>query len=313
MTTRMTKDHNKNKHRREFILHSNISNPNLSKSPIFFVALSSIIIVTIFFSIGFILKNEMKTKLSLPVLMNKELINFSNSIDFVHVSEPLFYSNSINIVKDRMYVDRDDNKNLLDEYHLSLKIIEQFSITNYKNFDINLDLDEDFKNQLLDFFNKNSCLMMKNDPKCSINYIKDTYRFGLNGYISMILKKTRTISIHIDNFMKMSNQTTDDYFQFRKINVKLQQIKVFNELFFNLIQQMEKINEKIVDRVFQKLVYLFIYGGVFVSLILSLILSIQHYSLDTKIFLLRSLLFMVPTKKIEDINTINLFKKIIEF
>ena len=290
-------------------LSSRISNQKLKRINTHLLNLLTIAIVTIFFSVVFVFSGTIQNLLDNSIKLDQNIAKLSNSLDILQTLPNIILTNDLKPKENSLLPE--EFQSLLEIYNSTFLDFSNYLDDFLTNFVYNDAITTNQKNMLQSIMNSDDCAVLSL-PHCSL-ITKNNFYYGLNGYFGVMVKNLRELNpyilqtVSIDSNFKQTFFTDDAIFQ-NVLNV----ILVFSvrDQFLQIAKQ--ALDDQI-NQAYKGILLLFLLGGSACSLLLSVIFLTLFFTIRTNYMYLRTILLLIPFKKLKEDSTLYLLRNLQKF
>lgn len=289
-------------------LSSRITNQKLKRINTHLLNILTIMIVTIFFSIVFVLANEIEDLLQRSINLGRNISLLSNSVDILETLPTILISNHIT-----------SRKSILSSNELIyLTEIYQIQFDSFKNIYnnilfsfINDQNNQEFSIKLNQMMGENLCEVLS---IIQCKFLTDNnFFYGLNGYFSVLIKSLRELKPYIFSTSNFDLNTMDILFNNDNAYQYLLNVLIVFDVRDRFIFIAKQAADDQIDQAYNYILLLFLLGGSVCSAILSIIFLILYFKIKSNYMNLRAILLMIPFKKLREDSTLYLLRNLRKF
>lgn len=287
-------------------LSSRIMNQKLKKKGTNILNLLTIILVLIFFIVIFVFSSTIKNLLENSIELDKSISELSNSVDILKSLPNILLIRNYTNLKDRISPQIIQNiSNLYENTFDSFNLI----YTDLLNkFQYNGEIPEEYKHILGNLIIDDICEQIQNSY-CKLERFNN-FLYGFNGYFAVLIKQLRELNPYIFSEFQYDVSFIQQIFnQDNAYQNLIDDIIVFEarDKFLNIAKS---AFDDQINKAFDNILLLFLLGGSGCCLALSFIFLALFYKIKMNFTNIRSILLMIPFKKLREDSTLYLLRNL---
>jgi len=290
-------------------LSSRISNQKLRRVNTHLLNLLTIVIVTIFFSVVFVYAGVIQDLLDNSVNLDQNIAKLSNSIDILETLPNILLTNDLKTKETALKPE--EFQSLLGLYNRTFADFSNYYNSFLNDFMYNSDIASNYVSTLENIMSNDDCQVFSMQH-CQL-LTNNNFFYGLNGYFAFLVKNLNELNPYIlqNNSLNSVNEQVlfgnDVAFQ-NLLNILL----VFSVRDQFVIIAKEALDDQI-NKAYQGILLLFLLGGSACSFILSIIFLSLFFKIKTNYMNLRTILLLIPFKKLREDSTLYLLRNLQKF
>ena len=290
-------------------LSSRITNQKLKRTNTHLLNLLTIIIVTIFFSVVFVFSNVIQGLLQNSIFLDQNMLRLSNSLDVLESLPEVLIP--FNFTSNSQYLKPNEWNELAQIYQDNFFDFNVFFKDIVKNFGLNTDIGQTYRDSLQALLTTDLCQTLS-ISLCS--YLSnDNFLYGMNGDLAIVIKDLREKQSYIIPSSPLNMLVIVELYNMEILFQNLINTLILLDVRDRFIEIGKNALDDRINTAYQGILLLFLLGGSACSIFLSVIFLLLYFKIKSNYMNLRSILLLIPFKKLREDSTLYLLRNLQKF
>lgn len=290
-------------------LSSKIANQKLKKKNTIILNMMAIVVVVIFFIVIFYFSQTIRNLLENSIDLDRHISELSNFVDTLQALPNIILT--FNFTDASNKVSNEQITNIRNLYQDLFKGFNQIYSDLLNNFLYNPEITQTYKDQLRSIMNSDICNII-NENSCKLINFND-FQYGLNGYFATLMKNLRELDPYLTSKSSYDIAFLNDYFDKNHLTNSLLDNIIILSARDQFIEIAKNAFDDQITKVFDNILLLFLLGGSACSFFLSFIFLALYYKIKNSYANIRTVLLMIPSKKLKEDSTLYLLRNLQKF
>lgn len=269
----------------------------------------AIVVVVIFFIVIFYFSQTIRNLLENSIDLDRHISELSNFVDTLQTLPNIILT--FNFTDASNKVSNEQIKNIRNLYQDLFDGFNQIYSDLLNNFLYNPEITQTYKDQLRSIMNDDICNII-NENSCKLISFND-FQYGLNGYFATLMKNLRELDPYVTSKSSYDIAFLKDYFDKNHLRNSLLDNIIILSARDQFIEIAKNAFDDQITKVFDNILLLFLLGGSACSFFLSFIFLALYYKIKNSYVNIRTVLLMIPSKKLKEDSTLYLLRNLQKF